>query len=71
MFSVTLQWRTHYENITAKAYKVLGLLHKIFKNSISFEVLFIILLTLVAALFNSRHYTAGKGAMMSNQVHIK
>ena len=37
MFSVTLQWRTHYENITAKAYKILGLLHKILKNSISLE----------------------------------
>ena len=40
MFSVTLQWRPHCENITAKAYKILGLLYnlyEIFKNSISFE----------------------------------
>ena len=33
MFSVTLQWRSHYENITAKDYKILGLLHKIFKKT--------------------------------------
>ena len=37
MFSVTLQWRPHYENITAMAYKIFGLLRRIFKNSISFE----------------------------------
>ena len=36
-FSVTLQWRPHYDTITAKAYKILGLLRRIFKNSISYE----------------------------------
>ena len=80
MFSVTLQWRSHYENITAKSYKILGLLHKIFKNSISFEekLLYISLVRSSLSycsllwwpyLINSRHYTVGNGATMRN-LHI-
>ena len=47
MFSVTLQWRPHYENITAKAYKIFGLLRRIFKNSISFEAKKLLYISLV------------------------
>ena len=49
MFSATLQWKTHCENITAKAYKILGLLHKIFKNSISFEAKKLLYISLVGS----------------------
>ena len=33
IFSNTLLWREHYEMITSKAYKSLGLLRRVFKNS--------------------------------------
>ena len=36
-FSVNLQWRPHYENIAVKTYKMLGLLQRIFRNSICYE----------------------------------
>ena len=83
IFSVTLQWRPHYDNITAKAYKILGLLHRIFKNSISYEakkllyiyitcqILFIVLLTFVAAIFDPGYFAAGKGSMTSNLGYTK
>ena len=47
IFSVTLQWRPHYDNSTAKAYKILGLLHRIFKNSISYEAKKLLYISLV------------------------
>ena len=33
IFSNTLSWREHYEMITSKAYKSLGLFRRVFKNS--------------------------------------
>ena len=33
MFTSTLSWRQHYDMITSIAYKSLGFLHRVFKNS--------------------------------------
>ena len=46
IFSVTLQWRPHYENITAKAYKILAY-YKEFLKTLSFEAKKLLYISLV------------------------
>jgi len=49
IFTNTLTWREHYEMISAKAYKSLGLLHRVFKNSHSPRVTKSLYISLVRA----------------------
>ena len=67
----TLQWRPHYDNITAKAYKILSLLHRILKPPYPLKLKncnYIDLLDLAyytvclcgSAIFNLRYSIAGK-----------
>jgi len=49
IFTHTLTWREHYEMISAKAYKSLGLLRRVFKNSHSPQVRKSLYISLVRA----------------------
>ena len=73
IFSAALQRRPHYEDITAKAYKIFCLLQRNFKNSISFEprnycIYFLVghaccVFCLVVTLLQLRYFITGKSTL--------